>query len=261
MNIAVPLNGSMQKPDDPKHDFYKTTCFVCGEEAKTGQRHGMHYHGRVCLSCKGFFSRCNASSKQHPAAFVCTFEGPCIITPNNRRSCQKCRYEKCLESGMDPLAVLTDDQKRIRFRRLIQKSKQKSEVTFWHFLLSFMSPGSLVFYTVEPVRIVLNSQWWTVFYLGTGKKAGELLPDRSTEPFPLKQRAAALGMLGSCSQVFCYIYTRVSQPGVLEPQGVCKKFQGLHDNSRGANWFVLLKKPNLSVMLSVIWDSKAVPIV
>ena len=128
MNVPVPLNGSMQKPDNPKHDFYKTTCFVCGEEAKAGKRHGMHYHGLVCLSCKGFFSRCNKSSKQ--PAFICTYQGSCIVSRENRRSCQKCRYAKCLESGMDPLAVLTDEEKRIRFRRLIQKSRQKSKVTF-----------------------------------------------------------------------------------------------------------------------------------
>ena len=50
-----------------------------------------------------------------------------------------------------------------------------------------------------------NSQWSPFFYLGTTRETGELLPDQSTEPYPLKWRAE-IGMLGSCSQLLCYIH-------------------------------------------------------
>ena len=45
-----------------------------------------------------------------------------------------------------------------------------------------------------------------ILYYPNRKTAGELLPDQSTEPYPLKRRTA-LGMLGSCSQIFRYVNT------------------------------------------------------
>ena len=38
-----------------------------------------------------------------------------------------CRHERCLRAGMNPAAVLTEDQKLIRFRKLLSKNKKNSE--------------------------------------------------------------------------------------------------------------------------------------
>jgi hypothetical protein len=32
--------------------MYLTICFVCKEEAKSGEQHTLHYGGIVCLSCR-----------------------------------------------------------------------------------------------------------------------------------------------------------------------------------------------------------------
>jgi len=50
----------------------------------------------------------------------------CFITTANRRRCQRCRYNRCLKAGMKPESVLTDDQKKIRFRKVnLKKSMLK----------------------------------------------------------------------------------------------------------------------------------------
>ena len=42
----------------------------------------------------------------------------------NRKKCQKCRYEACLRVGMDPGLVLTEDQKKARFRKMLEKKNE-----------------------------------------------------------------------------------------------------------------------------------------
>ncbi len=51
----------------------------------------------------------------------CKKNGRCVITVLTRRRCQKCRYNRCQLAGMTPDAVLNEDQKRIRFRKVNQK--------------------------------------------------------------------------------------------------------------------------------------------
>ena len=51
----------------------------------------------------------------------CKKNGRCVVTVLTRRRCQKCRYNRCQMAGMTPDAVLNEDQKRIRFRKVNQK--------------------------------------------------------------------------------------------------------------------------------------------
>ena len=51
-------------------------------------------------------------------------EGHCVILPKTKHICKKCRYDKCLVIGMDPSLVLTDEEKRIRFKHFFKKKDE-----------------------------------------------------------------------------------------------------------------------------------------
>lgn len=108
--------------DDPRHERYLKVCFVCQEEAKAGQEHLRNYGGVVCYSCRAFWRR--SHQKTRNPNFVCKKGGNCTITVKTRRRCQKCRYNRCIQTGMSPDAVLDDDQKKIRFRKLLLKRQR-----------------------------------------------------------------------------------------------------------------------------------------
>ena len=87
--------------------------------APEDDKHHLHYGGICCYSCRAFFRRAHQNTKR--PNFECKSGGNCQITVKNRRKCQKCRYEKCVNIGMDPRWVLTSDQKKVRFRNYLKK--------------------------------------------------------------------------------------------------------------------------------------------
>ena len=92
-------------------------CPICGE---ISEQPYLNYGAKACYSCRAFFRRAHQKTR-HPK-FVCKGANPapdgqgCHITLKTRRSCQKCRYDRCLKAGMKPDYVMTDEQKRNRFK-------------------------------------------------------------------------------------------------------------------------------------------------
>merc|ERR1712156_1049332 len=68
-----------------------------------------------------------AHQKTKAPNFRCKNDEKCTITVKTRRKCQLCRYKICVKLGMRPEAVLTDDQKKIRFRNSLQKKSETGE--------------------------------------------------------------------------------------------------------------------------------------
>lgn len=60
----------------------------------------------TCEGCKGFFRRTIKAQK----AYACAFKNNCVIEKGNRRQCQACRLEKCIEIGMKKECIMTDDE-------------------------------------------------------------------------------------------------------------------------------------------------------
>ena len=84
---------------------FKMTCGVCGEQA-SGY---FNYGGPSCSSCRVFFRRMSIKYRIDP----CIYQRNCLITIKTRRSCQHCRYLKCLQNGMDPTKIKLNKKVRI----------------------------------------------------------------------------------------------------------------------------------------------------
>lgn len=123
-SIAVPTTASSRVPTTgsasssgatPKE---KTICAVCQIES---DNHHVHYGALACFSCRAFFRRAHNKGGDAPPSYTCKKEGKCDITSKNRKKCQRCRYDRCLHVGMNPSLVLTDEQKKVRFRKMLEK--------------------------------------------------------------------------------------------------------------------------------------------
>ena len=116
-------------------------CHVC--RAPIDRDH-LNYGAEACYSCRAFFRRLHCSQKssifseQQPPppsrsimakVLVCkrSLEGEegrwqaedefCRLTPENRTSCKRCRYQLCLRAGMRSKSVLTEEQRKRRFKQ------------------------------------------------------------------------------------------------------------------------------------------------
>jgi hypothetical protein len=112
-------------PQDPSDNYYLTNCYACKAIAKLDQEYIRNYGGIVCLSCRAFFRR--AYQNQSVSIFTCKADGKCTITRENRRKCPKCRLERCLQAGMSHTAILTPEQKKTRFRKMLKKYEQQQQ--------------------------------------------------------------------------------------------------------------------------------------
>ncbi|TMS36846.1 hypothetical protein L596_003922 [Steinernema carpocapsae] len=90
-------------------------CSVCRDEAS-----GRHYGVIACFGCKGFFRRTVRAGK----AYTCRYEQKCRIDKAGRNVCRSCRFQKCLEVGMEPDAIRPDRDKTGR-----QKNPRRSAAT------------------------------------------------------------------------------------------------------------------------------------
>ncbi|XP_006884724.1 PREDICTED: steroid hormone receptor ERR2 isoform X3 [Elephantulus edwardii] len=89
----------------------KRLCLVCGDTAS-----GYHYGVASCEACKAFFKR----TIQGSIEYSCPATNECEITKRRRKSCQACRFMKCLKVGMLKEGVRLD---RVRGGR--QKYKRR----------------------------------------------------------------------------------------------------------------------------------------
>ncbi|KAM8953946.1 estrogen-related receptor gamma-like [Pelodytes ibericus] len=91
----------------------KRLCLVCGDTAS-----GYHYGVASCEACKAFFKR----TIQGNIDYSCPVVNDCEITKRRRKSCQACRFRKCLNVGMMKEGVRLDRVRggRQKYRRPVE---------------------------------------------------------------------------------------------------------------------------------------------
>ncbi|XP_075437194.1 estrogen-related receptor gamma-like isoform X2 [Ascaphus truei] len=106
----------------------KRLCLVCGDVAS-----GYHYGVASCEACKAFFKR----TIQGNIEYSCPATNECEITKRRRKSCQACRFMKCLKVGMLKEGVRLD---RVRGGRQKYKRRLESESSGYPALQSHPPP-------------------------------------------------------------------------------------------------------------------------
>ncbi|KAI4802274.1 hypothetical protein KUCAC02_020123 [Chaenocephalus aceratus] len=104
----------------------KRLCLVCGDIGS-----GYHYGVASCEACKAFFKR----TIQGNIEYSCPATNECEITKRRRKSCQACRFMKCLKVGMLKEGVRLD---RVRGGR--QKYKRRLDAENSAYLGLSMAP-------------------------------------------------------------------------------------------------------------------------
>uniref|UniRef100_UPI00398EB875 steroid hormone receptor ERR2-like isoform X5 n=1 Tax=Pristiophorus japonicus TaxID=55135 RepID=UPI00398EB875 len=106
----------------------KRLCLVCGDVAS-----GYHYGVASCEACKAFFKRTiQVQRRSRPFGhssnieYSCPATNECEITKRRRKSCQACRFMKCLKVGMLKEGVRLD---RVRGGRQKYKRRLDAETS------------------------------------------------------------------------------------------------------------------------------------
>nr|ALQ81851.1 estrogen receptor [Perinereis aibuhitensis] len=90
-NGATPSTETSHSPVDQDGQETRKKCQICNDFAS-----GFHYGVWSCEGCKAFFKR----SLQGPVDYMCPATNNCTIDKHRRKSCQACRFRKCLDVGM-----------------------------------------------------------------------------------------------------------------------------------------------------------------
>ncbi|EFP05636.1 CRE-NHR-129 protein [Caenorhabditis remanei] len=99
-----------------------TKCLICG-----GVAAGFHYDVPSCNGCKAYFRRYIISDRN----LKCKNKQDCFDLTIREKpiKCRPCRYKKCLDVGMNPLALEVDDKQADagNFKKVTKRIKDQEE--------------------------------------------------------------------------------------------------------------------------------------
>ncbi|EFO93047.1 hypothetical protein GCK72_014772 [Caenorhabditis remanei] len=102
-----------------------SVCAVCGDGIAK-----LHYGVLACYGCKGFFRRTLTGKYR----YACRFGNNCIVDKFHRNSCRYCRFQRCIQAGMDPKAVRPDRDQTGKQKVPRIKKKQIDEELLNHMM-------------------------------------------------------------------------------------------------------------------------------
>ena len=94
-------------------------CRIC--KSSKASKHSYYGASEICPSCRGFFMR--AVQTQFYTLFDHNAKVKCAIDSKNRKSCKKCRFEKCLQVGMKIKYVKTAQNRCHQILNSMEKPK------------------------------------------------------------------------------------------------------------------------------------------
>ncbi|CAD5224789.1 unnamed protein product [Bursaphelenchus okinawaensis] len=97
-----------------------TQCVVCDDLAT-----GRHYDVPSCNGCKTFFRRAIVNNR----TFNCMGTGNCPVNKGVRCACRYCRFQKCLQVGMNRNAIQNNRDRIGYTKRTRQKDKKNGKGT------------------------------------------------------------------------------------------------------------------------------------
>ena len=97
-------------------------CPICSKEEKVLL---INYGAVSCFSCRAFFRRAQ-NAILRSSKLTCSRNDNCNIDVNKQKIlCRKCRFQKCLDAGMNAKLVLDKEGKQKRFKKPAYKYKTK----------------------------------------------------------------------------------------------------------------------------------------
>ena len=126
--------------DEPKQGSAESkrsrVCAICNGETET---YHLNYGVSSCFSCRAFFRR--VVQKGSSEKLKCKGNKECQLISDSQKKCRRCRFQRCLESGMKEDSVLREDEKKSRFRKHFVKQLEE-EVDITSLASSVQSPVS-----------------------------------------------------------------------------------------------------------------------
>jgi len=187
--FEIKIKPEQMLKKDNKDRVMEANCAVCNQQIPKDR---VHYGGVSCYSCRAFFRR-NTQREELP---VCKSDGNCEITHEDRKQCSACRYSKCLRIGMKPENVLTEDDKKKRFKKHLKKKESEagsgsvSDSPLWDAPSSSPSPPGHAKFPNFMTNTFQNNLQHLLFAQGAAGRASLLSANsRLSPPLPSPARS------------------------------------------------------------------------
>ncbi len=118
--------GESLQPLSKEESFAQKSCDECQICDRPAGKH-LYYGARVCLSCRAFFRR-SCMNKRYQSFTCSSSKQDCIVSSTVKRVCSFCRYQQCLNAGMNPRWMMTDEERKVNLQKKKMLGKKEANL-------------------------------------------------------------------------------------------------------------------------------------